>query len=85
VYPEYLEADTSDEIIKAVRENLLFGAKTIKLCVDCKPWGYSVEDIALAIKEAAKGAPRSTGIFRPATAGSGRSTPASTSSRTGSS
>ena len=44
-----------DEIVKAVRENLLFGAKTIKICVDCKPWGYSVEDIKLFIAEAAKG------------------------------
>jgi len=41
VYPEYLEADTPDEIVKAVRQNLLFGAKIIKICVDCKPWGYS--------------------------------------------
>jgi imidazolonepropionase-like amidohydrolase len=55
VYPEYLEANTRDEIVKAVRENLLFGAKTIKICVDCKPWGYSVEEIKLFIAEAAKG------------------------------
>ncbi|MEO8036890.1 MAG: amidohydrolase family protein, partial [Acidobacteriota bacterium] len=27
----------------------------IKLCIDCKPWGYSVDDIKLAISEAAKG------------------------------
>ena len=27
VYPEYLDADTPDEIIKAVRQNVLFGAK----------------------------------------------------------
>ena len=37
VYPEYLEADSHDEIVKAVRENLLFGAKVIKICLDCKP------------------------------------------------
>jgi imidazolonepropionase-like amidohydrolase len=55
VYPEYLEADTRDEIVKAVRSNLLFGAKTIKICVDCKPWGYSVDDMKLFIAEAAKG------------------------------
>jgi imidazolonepropionase-like amidohydrolase len=55
VYPEYLEANTPDEIVKAVRENLLFGAKTIKICVDCKPWGYSVDEIKLFIAEAAKG------------------------------
>ena len=29
VYPEYLEANSHDEIVKAVRENLLFGAKVI--------------------------------------------------------
>ena len=55
VYPEYLEANTPDEIVKAVRENLMFGAKTIKICVDCKPWGYSVDEIKLFIAEAAKG------------------------------
>ena len=55
MYPEYLEANTPDEIVKAVRENLLFGARTIKICVDCKPWGYSVDDIKLVIAEAAKG------------------------------
>jgi imidazolonepropionase-like amidohydrolase len=55
VYPEYLEANSHDEIVKAVRENLLFGAKVIKICLDCKPWGYSVEDIKLFISEAAKG------------------------------
>jgi imidazolonepropionase-like amidohydrolase len=55
VYPEYLDANSRDEIVKAVRENLLFGAKTIKICVDCKPWGYSVDDIKLFIAEAAKG------------------------------
>jgi imidazolonepropionase-like amidohydrolase len=55
VYPEYLDANTPDEIVKAVRENLLFGAKTIKICVDCKPWGYSVDEMKLFIAEAAKG------------------------------
>ena len=54
VYPEYLDADTPDEIIKAVRQNMLFGARVIKICVDCKPWGYSVDEIKLVIREAAK-------------------------------
>src|SRR5208282_3344049 len=53
VYPEYLDADTPDEIIKAVRQNVLFGAKVIKICVDCKPYAYSVEDMKLFIREAA--------------------------------
>ena len=52
MYPEYIDANSPDEIVRAVRENMLFGAKTIKLCIDCKPWGYSVEDIKLAIREA---------------------------------
>ena len=55
MYPEYIDANSPDEIVRAVRENMLFGARTIKLCVDCKPWGYSVEDIKLAIREAAMG------------------------------
>src|SRR5512132_3141576 len=54
VYPEYLDADTNDEIVKAVRQNVLFGAKVIKICVDCKPYPYSVEEIRLFIREAAK-------------------------------
>jgi imidazolonepropionase-like amidohydrolase len=54
VYPEYLDADTPDEIVKAVRQNMLFGARVIKICVDCKPWGYSVDEIKLVINEAAK-------------------------------
>lgn len=54
VYPEYLDADTPDEIVKAIRQNLLFGAKVIKICVDCKPWGYTADEIRLVISEAAK-------------------------------
>ncbi len=53
VYPEYLDADTRDEIIKAVRKNILFGAKVIKICVDCKPYGYSIDDMKLFVSEAA--------------------------------
>src|SRR5579864_6189402 len=47
VYPEYLDADTPDEIIKAVRQNVLFGAKVIKICVDCKAYLYSADEIRL--------------------------------------
>lgn len=61
VFPEYLDANSPDEIVRAIRENMLFGARTIKLCIDCKPWGYSVEDIKLAIREAAKGGCRVEG------------------------
>ena len=55
MFPEYIDADSPEEIVKAIRQNMLFGARTIKLCIDCKPWGYSVDDIKLAISEAAKG------------------------------
>jgi imidazolonepropionase-like amidohydrolase len=55
MFPEYIDANSPDEIVRAVRENMLFGARTIKLCIDCKPWGYSVDDIKLAIREAAMG------------------------------
>ena len=54
VYPEYLDADTPDEIVKAVRQNVLFGARVIKICVDCKPYGYTADEIRLFVREAAK-------------------------------
>jgi imidazolonepropionase-like amidohydrolase len=54
VYPEYLDADTPDEIVKAVRKNVLYGAKVIKIMVDSKPYGYTVEEMKLFIAEAAK-------------------------------
>ena len=54
VYPEYLDADTPDEIVKAVRQNILFGAKVIKICVDCKPYGYTADEIRMFVREAAK-------------------------------
>ena len=54
VYPEYLDADTQDEIVKAIRQNVLFGAKIIKICVDCKPYGYTSDEIRFIIREAAK-------------------------------
>lgn len=54
IYPEYLNADTPDEIVKAVRRNILYGAKIIKICVDCKPYGYTVDEMKLFVAEAAK-------------------------------
>jgi len=54
VYPEYLDADTRDEIVKAIRQNILFGAKVIKICVDCKPYGYTADEIRFIVAEAAK-------------------------------
>lgn len=54
VYPEYLDADTPDEIVKAVRKNILYGAKVIKIMVDAKSYGYTVDEMKLFITEAAK-------------------------------
>jgi imidazolonepropionase-like amidohydrolase len=61
VYPEYLDADTPDEIVKAVRKNVLFGAKVIKIMVDAKPYGYTVDEMKLFITEAAKSGMRVAG------------------------
>jgi imidazolonepropionase-like amidohydrolase len=54
VNPEYIEADTPDEIVKAIHKNMLYGAKVIKICVDCKPWEYTTENIKLVIDESAR-------------------------------
>ena len=51
--PEYLYADTPDEIRKAVRENVAFGAKVIKIAVDDQPYLYSVDDVKIFVREAA--------------------------------
>jgi imidazolonepropionase-like amidohydrolase len=61
VYPEYLDADTPDEIVKAVRKNILFGAKVIKIMVDAKPYGYTVDEMKLFVAEAAKSGLRVAG------------------------
>lgn len=52
--PEYLFADTRDELRKAIRENVHYGAKVIKIVVDDQPYIYSVDDIKFIIAEAAQ-------------------------------
>jgi imidazolonepropionase-like amidohydrolase len=52
--PEYLYADTPDQMRAAVRRNALFGAKVIKIVVDDQPYLYSVEDVKILIAEAAR-------------------------------
>jgi imidazolonepropionase-like amidohydrolase len=49
--PEYLYADTKDELKKAVRENILYGAKVIKIVVDDQPCIYSADDIRFVVAE----------------------------------
>ena len=53
--PEYLYADTPDEMRKAVRENIAFGATVIKIVVDDQPYLYSVDDVRTLVREAAAG------------------------------
>ena len=52
--PEYFYADTRDELKKAVRENIHFGALVIKIVVDDQPYIYSVDDIRFVIEEAGR-------------------------------
>lgn len=53
VYPEYLNADTNDEIVKAIRRNIHYGAKVIKVCVDCQLYPYTVDQLKLFVSESA--------------------------------
>ncbi len=50
--PEYFFADGPEEIRKAVRENLHFGATFIKLVIDDQRYIYTVEEIEMAVQEA---------------------------------
>jgi imidazolonepropionase-like amidohydrolase len=52
--PEYIFADTTDELRKAVRENIYYGAALIKLVVDDQPYVYTAEEIRLVVEEAAR-------------------------------
>ncbi|HEX9960688.1 MAG TPA: amidohydrolase family protein [Pyrinomonadaceae bacterium] len=51
--PEYFFADTKDEMRKAIRENVHYGARVIKIVVDDQRYIYSVEDIKFIVEEAA--------------------------------
>lgn len=50
--PEYYFADGVDDIVKAVRQNLHFGATFIKLVIDDQRYIYTVEEIKAAVDEA---------------------------------
>jgi imidazolonepropionase-like amidohydrolase len=52
--PEYLYADTRDEMTKAIRENVLYGARVIKIVVDDQPYIYSADDVRHIVAEAAR-------------------------------
>jgi imidazolonepropionase-like amidohydrolase len=49
---EYIDADSPEEVRKAVRVNIYHGAKVIKLVGDNNPYHYSVEEIRAAVDEA---------------------------------
>ena len=51
---EYYFADSRDEIRKAVRENIYWGAKVIKVVVDGQRYRYSTEDLQFMVAEAAQ-------------------------------
>ena len=48
---EYIDADTPDEIRKAIHQNIYYGAKVIKLVADNEPFYYTEEDIRAAADE----------------------------------
>ena len=50
--PEYFFADTRDEMLKAIRENIHFGALVIKIVVDDQRYIYSADDIKFIVEEA---------------------------------
>ena len=50
--PEYFFVDTRDEMRKAIRQNIHYGATVIKLVIDDQRYIYSVDDIKFAVDEA---------------------------------
>jgi imidazolonepropionase-like amidohydrolase len=52
--PEYRFADSRDEMRKAVRENIYWGARVIKIVVDGQKYTYSTDDIRFIVEEAAR-------------------------------
>jgi imidazolonepropionase-like amidohydrolase len=49
---EYLDADTPGEIVKAIHQNIYYGADVIKLASDNSDYFYSENDIRVAVNEA---------------------------------
>ncbi len=52
--PEYLFADTHDEMVKAIRQNIHFGSLLIKIVVDDQKYIYSADDIKFIVEEAGR-------------------------------
>jgi imidazolonepropionase-like amidohydrolase len=51
-HDEYIDADTTDEVRAAVRRNIFYGAKVIKLAADSNPYHFSEELVRAAVDEA---------------------------------
>lgn len=49
--PEYFFADTRDEMKRAIRENIHYGALVIKIVVDDQRYTYSVDDIKFMVEK----------------------------------
>lgn len=49
---EYIDADTPEEMRKAVRENIYYGVDVIKLVADNSPFHLSVDEVKAAVDEA---------------------------------
>jgi imidazolonepropionase-like amidohydrolase len=51
---DYHYADNRDEIRKAIRQNIHYGADWIKIVVDDYPYSYSVDDLRFIVSEAGR-------------------------------
>ena len=49
---EYIDADGADQIRKAIRTNIYYGAGVIKLVADNNPYHYSLDEFRAAVDEA---------------------------------
>jgi len=49
---EYMDADGPEEVRKAVRTNIYYGAGVIKLVADNNPYHYSIDEFRAAVDEA---------------------------------
>lgn len=49
---DFIDADSPEEIVKAIRQNIYFGADTIKLVSDQQRYFYSQQEIEAAVAEA---------------------------------
>ncbi len=54
VNSDYIYADTRDEMRKAIRENIHYGAKVIKIVAAGQRYIYSADDIRFIVEEAAQ-------------------------------